>query len=55
MLKQIAQREATMSELLTKRYEDNLLGGLSCFDRIVITGTDIACTDLVPVSLAILL
>ena len=28
-----------MSELLTKRYEDNLLGVLSCFDRIVITGT----------------
>ena len=28
-----------MAELLTKRYADKLHGVLSCFDRIVITGT----------------
>ena len=28
-----------MSALLTERYKDDLLGVLSCFDRVVITGT----------------
>jgi hypothetical protein len=31
--------EAAMAQMLTERYRDRLLGVLSCYDRIVITGT----------------
>jgi hypothetical protein len=31
--------EATMTEMLTDRYEERLAGVLSCYDRIMITGT----------------
>ena len=28
-----------MSQSLTERYDDRIAGGLSCYDRVVITGT----------------
>jgi hypothetical protein len=31
--------EATMTQMLTDRYHERLAGTLSCYDRIVITGT----------------
>jgi len=35
----VSEVEATMSGMLTERYRDRLAGALSCYDRIVITGT----------------
>jgi len=31
--------EAAMMQLLTERYRERLVGVLSCYDRIIITGT----------------
>src|SRR3990172_2493366 len=32
-------RETAMTQMLTERYRDRMVGVLSCYDRIVITGT----------------
>ena len=37
-----------MTPLLTDRYRDRLAGVLSCYDRIVITGTLPGATDPIP-------
>lgn len=35
----VLEAEATLSGMLTERYRDRLAGVLSCYDRIVMTGT----------------
>jgi hypothetical protein len=35
----MSDAEAAMAQMLTERYRDQLLGVLSCYDRIIVTGT----------------